>query len=337
MAHAMQENRPAKTGESTGSSPHPRRRWRRTLLVLLLVAAAAFVADALLYDRWSAAPDGSALGQQANAAWLAPTWVFQQHVRADADGLAEDLAAGEISLVFMDCGSADASGRLPARNDGHVMALLAWLRQASPGVTILARIRADQGPNIADPQVRRTLVGEADVLLSVVGFDGVQYDPGPGDDIPSLQCLLQETASVVGEDPLLSVVGPPIAPDWARLKGFWRAGQYAQLAPACDILAVRLQDLRVSYPRGYVALVAWETREIARIVGQVNPNCWLYVGVPASHGERGRSLRNAIKGVVSGLRAGGAQAGAIRGLALDDYDTATDADWQQWDAYWLGE
>ena len=106
---------------------------------------------------------------------------------------------------------------------------------------------------------------------------------------------------------------------------------FGQVAQGCDILVFRLPEVPIAYPRGYVALAAWETREIVRAAGQSNPKCWVYAEVDAKR----PGLKDAVRGIIAGTRAAGG-GGTLHGLALYDYDSAGDEEWKEWDAYWLG-
>ena len=349
LAAAMEQKGSAQAGKIGSVPPRPRRRWRRTLVLLLLFLAAAFVADYFLYDRWSSTPDGSAFNQSANAVWLGPTWVFDEHPRADVESVAAELTAGEISLLFVDCGKVDSTGQLPARDDARVLALLAGLREAAPDLTILGWVHGEHGAgadkvNLEDAAVLATLVDEATSLVTVLGFDGVQYDLNPTPDGgPGMPWLAQETRKALGEEPLLSIAAGLVRLGWAPTQRVRSGEYYAGLARASDILVLRCQDAPVPWPRAYAALIASQTRELTGVVEQANPNCWLYGGVPGSwgadaagDGRHVESLRNAIRGVTTGLRSPRARPAVFHGLALHSYETASEEAWQEWDRMWLG-
>jgi len=332
---------------STRQQHRPTR--RRLLAVVIALALGALVADYYLYPRW-ATVRGPDFNTGANGLWLRYWWYFGERSDRDREQLAQQLTRNEIRYAYFHVRYVTASGTLRYHYPQPARRLVQALHAAAPGVEVLAWVyagnaRAAGGPiQLADARVRENMVREARWLVEECGFDGVQWDYEvcrDGEE-PFLD-LLRQTRAALPRGKLLSVAAPmwmPL-PLSARGEG-WTEAYFAQVAAACDQVAVMCYDSGIPLPRAYVWLVRQQAIHVTRAVAASQAPCRVLLGLPTyeagprSHYPHAENLRLALQGVREGLADPRSDGSVFAGVALFA-DYTTDAqEWAEYVRLWLG-
>jgi len=326
-----------------------RRRWRWTaggaaLLLLLLIA------DYALYPRLSR-PSGRSLNSGQNGLWLRYRWYFGERSDADRRLLASRLREEQIRYAYFHVRHITREGTLRYHKLAEARRLIAALRRETPEVKAIAWIFAGNARvastgvgdvNLADPAVRKAMVGEARWLVNECGFDGVQWDYEICDNgDPDFLRLLRETRAALPPEKLLSAAVPMWLPAPFERWG-WSEAYLAQVAAPCDQLAVMCYDSGIYLPRGYVWLVHQQVVHVTQAVAHGNPRCCVLLGLPTygrgglSHHAWAENVRMALKGVREGLADPRADRSVFAGVALfADYTTQPE-EWATYRGWWLG-
>lgn len=321
-----------------------RRRWARRISLLLLAATAAIVADYHLYPL-AVRPRGLSRNHGENGLWLRYTWYFGQKTDADMRRLAADLRQRQIRYAYFHVRLIDRHGRLVYHYPAQARRLIGVLHEWAPEVAIMAWVyagnrRAGGMVDLADPQVRANMVGEARWLTSTCGFDGVQWDYETCQDGDAgLPTLLRETRGALPAGKLVGVAASPWLP-WHRWGWGWSEAYFGDVARECDQIAVMCYDTGMNLPRAYTWLLRQEGRRVLPAVGRANPRCRVLLGLPTygrgvrAHNPKAENPRLGLIGVRNGLPAG-SDAAAFAGVALfADYTTDAD-EWQEYTGLWL--
>lgn len=314
------------------------------MLVLLFV-----IADYALYPHLSRV--GGRSGNRAeNGLWLRYGWYFGRHSEAELRQLARHLQEQQIRFAYFHVRHITPEGRLRYHFPAAARRLVATLHRDAPSVKAIAWIFvgntrvASSGldpVDLANPAVRKAMVGEARWLVDQCGFDGVQWDYEIcGDGDPDFLRLLRETRSALPAGKLLSAAVPMWLPAPFSRWG-WSEGYFAQVAAPCDQLAVMGYDSGIYLPRGYVWLIHQQIIHVTRAVARANPRCRVLLGVPTygkgglSHHAYAENIRMALKGVREGLADPRAVGFVFAGVApFADYTTQPD-EWQTYRELWL--
>jgi hypothetical protein len=194
----------------------PRRPWHWAAwgTVLLLLALAL---DYLLYPLCSR-PGGCRLNSGQNGLWLRYRWYFGERSDRELHLLASRLRKQQIRYAYFRVRHITGNGTLRYRKLAAARRLVAALHRDAPAVKVIAWIFAGNARltstgigevDLANPAVRKAMVGEARWLVNDSGFDGVQWDYeicDSGD--PDFLRLLQETRVALPAGKLLSAAVP---------------------------------------------------------------------------------------------------------------------------------
>ena len=121
----------------------------------------------------------------------------------------------------------------------------------------------------------------------------------------------------------------------------WTEGDFQDVAPLCDQMAVMCYDSGVYSPRGYVWLVHQQVVHVSAAVASGNPKCRVLFGVPTyavgglSHHAPAENIRMGLLGVREGLSDPKAVPNAVAGVApFADYTTQAQ-EWNVYNQWWL--
>lgn len=348
---------------SSGGSGHRSRLWR-VLRVLALVIVLLAVASAAVLWRLSAtvtAYAGSHFNAGQNAVWLEHEWAGQAHTSAQYDALAQRLGDEQIGYVFAHVGPLDSDGTIPNDRAPYAAALVAALHARLPNVKVLAWIGqveaaagypASESVNLDDSSVRSRIAQTAAHFVSDFGFDGVHYDIEPiVNNNPRFLDLLTTTRDLLPAGAILSTVGQKWAPnahvaDWLRNRGkadaWWTSYYYAAVAAHVDQLVAMVYNTGVPAPQLYQITVQQETTHILDAVRSASHPPRVLIGLPTYTGDSlwfhssAENLTTGLSGVVAGLNSN-RDTHPFVGVAIYRYGLTTNADWDQYNALWLGK
>jgi len=328
--------------------------WRVTGRVLAALAMALGVGvvaigskAATLWLSYSGTPAAWARSTGGDAVWLGHAWVDGRRSGTDVRRFAARLRGTGVRDLFVHVGPLNRDGTLPASRHSRLRAFLAAAHRYLPGTRVSAWLgqRVDQGYDLTDPATRRATVTVARGLVRA-GVDGIHYNFEPvssGD--PGLPALLRETRPVLGGRPLSSSV-PQLEPlPGARLPlhavggrdKFWTPGYMAEVARACDQVALMAYDSVMPTPTLFAWYVADQTE---RMAGTVPARTGLLIGVPAYHEATAthRPAAETMAAGVRGVRLGLTGYGRPRpraGVAVYVDFAATGQDWRQYADGWV--
>lgn len=284
-----------------------------------------------------------------DAVWLGHAWVDGRRSESDIRGLAGRLRGTGVRDLFVHVGPLNRDGTLPDARYPRLRWFLAAVHRDLPGVRVSAwlgqSVAADGGFDLANPATRRATVAVAARLVRT-GLDGIHYDFEPvssGD--PGLTALLRETRPVLAGGSLSCAV-PQIEPlPGARLPvhavagrdKYWTGGYLAEVARACDQVALMAYDSVMPTASLFAGYVADQTEDAAAVVpGRTG----LVIGVPAYHGATAthRPSAETMAAGVRGVRLGLTGYGRRRprtGVGVYADLTATGRDWRQYVDGWV--
>jgi hypothetical protein len=327
---------------------NPRRLRRRRILAIVAGFFLVLIIAATI-DYWSY-PYGQPVGGKAvntgeNGLWLRYTWYFGEHGPEKRRVLAKSLQDHEIRYAYFHVRHILHTGKLEYHYEKQARALVADLHRDAPQVKAVAWVYAGNPRgrglvNLADPAVRKAMVGEAVWLVTKCGFDGVQWDYEicPDGDA-GLLSLLRETRAALPGGKILSVATPIILP---AIHLEWSEGYLAKVAAESDQVTLMCYDSAAYFPRAYVDMMHRQVVIATRAVARANPRCRVLIGIPtygdgtASHNPRAENIALALRGVRAGLADPNANLSAFAGVApFADYTTESD-EWRVYEKLWQG-
>ncbi len=309
--------------------------WKRLLGAMFGILLLGLLLDYFAYPNF-AHPVGTSPNRGENGLWLRYTWYFGQH--PDTAQMAQKLQSEQIEYAYFHVRDVKPDGSLRFHKPITAGTLTRDLHRKAPAVKLLAWVyvgnAAGRGAvDLSRPDVRKKLVAEALWLVTVCGFDGVQWDYEicPHGDT-GFRALLRETRAALPPGKLLSAAVPLWLPRPLEHYG-WDETDFAAVAPLCDQMAVMCYDTGMYLPRGYVWLVHQQVVHVSAAVWRGSPKCRVLFGLPTyeagglSHHAAAENLRMALMGVREGMANPRAAPQVVAGVApFADY-TTTQADW----------
>lgn len=317
--------------------------WKRRLGAVLGILLLGLALDYFAYPNL-AHPVGTSPNRGENGLWLRYTWYFGQH--SDTAPMAQKLQSEQIEYAYFHVRDVRPDGSLRFHKPLTAETLTHDLHRQAPSVKLLAWVyvgnSAGRGAvDLSQPAVRKKLVAEAFWLVTVCGFDGVQWDYEicPRGDT-DFRALLRETRAALPPGKLLSAAVPLWLPRPLEHYG-WNETDFAAVAPLCDQMAVMCYDSGIYLPRGYVWLVHQQVVHVSAAVKRGNPKCRVLFGLPTydagglSHHAPAENLRMALIGVRDGMGDPRTAPQVVAGVApFADYTTQK-ADWNLYRRWWL--
>ena len=318
-----------------------RRVWRR-LAVIVGVLLGLVLLDYVAYP-YLAHPVGRSFNRGENGLWLRYRWYFGEET--DVPVLAKRLQDERIHYAYFHVRDVTKKGALRYHHPDAAWRLVTPLHRQVPAVKLIAWVYAGNiagrgRVDLSRPEVRKMMVQEAVWLVTVCGFDGIQWDYEicPSGDADLLR-LLCETRAALPPGKLLSVCVPLWLP--APISRFgWREADFGDVASVCDQMAVMCYDSGCYLPRSYVWLVHQQVVHVTRAVARRNARCRVLFGVPTygvgglSHHAPAENIRMALVGVREGLADSQADPAVVAGVApFADY-TTQDSEWKTYQAWW---
>lgn len=265
--------------------------------------------------------------------------------KTDVPVLAKRLQDEQIRYAYFHVRDVTKDGALRYHRPDVAGWLVAPLHRQAPTVKLIAWVYAGNGGgrgsvDLSRPEVRKVMVQEAVWLVTVCGFDGIQWDYEicPIGDADLLR-LLRETRAALPPGKLLSVCVPLWLP--APISRFgWREADFSDVAGVCDQMTVMCYDSGCYLPRSDVWLVHQQVVHVTRAVARRNPRCRVLFGVPTygigglSHHAPAENIRLALIGVREGLADPQADPSVVAGVApFADY-TTQELEWKTYQAWW---
>ena len=324
-------------------NPSPRWNWKRRLLAVFGVLLLGLLLDYCAYPYF-VHPAGVSPNRGENGLWLRYSWYFG--TETDTAGLARRLQSEQTRYAYFHVRDAKSDGSLRFHKPATAEALTRALHRQAPPTKLLAWVyvgnSAGRGAvDLSKPAVRQKLVVEAAWLVTVCGFDGVQWDYEicPAGD-KNFRALLKETRAALPPGSVLSVAVPLWLPDPAVHYG-WTDADFAAVAPLCDQMAVMCYDSGIYSPRGYVWLVHQQVVHVSAAVQRSAPKCRVLFGIPTytvgglSHHAPAENIGMGLIGVREGIADPNACPAVVAGVApFADY-TTQESEWNLYHRWWL--
>ncbi len=322
--------------------PTPKRRVWRWLGLTIGVLMGLILLDYLSYPYF-AHPVGRSFNRGENGLWLRYKWYFGEET--DVPTLAQRLQDEQIRYAYFHVRDVTKNGALRHHCPDVAGRLVVPLHRQAPTVKLIAWVYAGNvagrgSVDLSRPEVRRAMVQEAVWLVTVCGFDGIQWDYEicPSGDA-DLRRLLRETRAALPPGKLLSVAVPLWVPAPVSRFG-WQEADFGDVASVCDQMAVMCYDTGLYLPRSYVWLTHQQVVHVTRAVARRDPRCRVLFGIPTygagglSHHAPAENIRMALIGVREGLADPQADPSVVAGVApFADY-TTQDSEWKTYQAWW---
>ncbi len=318
-----------------------RRVWRRLALVIGVLLGLLLL-DYVAYPH-PAHPTGRSLNRGENGLWLHSKWYSGEET--DVPALAKRLRTEQIRYAYFHVRDVTKDGALRYHHPDVARRLVLPLHWQAPTVKLIAWVYAGNAAgrgrvDLSRPEVRRVMVREVVWLVTVCGFDGIQWDYEicPSGDADLLR-LLRETRAALPPGKLLSVAVPLWLP--ARLgRHGWRESDFSDVAGVCDQMAVMCYDTGLYLPRAYVWLVHQQVVHVTQASARSNPHCRVLFGIPTyragglSHHAPAENIGMALIGVREGLADSRTVPSVVAGVApFADY-TTQDSEWKTYQDWW---
>lgn len=323
-------------------SPAGKRRLWRHFAVVIGALLGLILLDYVSYPHF-AHPGGPTRNRGENGLWLRHTWYSGEET--DVPVLAKRLKTEQIRYAYFHVRDVTKSGALRHHSPDFARRVVMPLHRQAPTVKLIAWVYAGNvagrgGVDLRRPEVRRVMVQEAVWLVTVCGFDGVQWDYEicPSGDADLLR-LLRETRAALPRDKLLSAAVPLWLPAPMGRYG-WREADFGDVASLCDQMAVMCYDSGCYLPRSYVWLVHQQVVHVTRAAARNNPRCRVLFGIPTygagglSHHAPAENIRMALIGVREGLADAQADPSVVAGVALFADYTTQDSEWKTYQDWW---
>ena len=288
---------------------------------------------------------GNSYDNRQNGLWLRYTWYFGQHSAKETAALAKRLDDEHIKFAFFHVRYADSNGQLHYHFKNRAKTLNENLHTSSSRVKSIAWIYVGNqhgrgGVDLSRPEVRASLVKEANWLVTSCGFDGVQWDYEIcNDGDKGLLLLLDESRAALPRRAAICVASPVWLPQPFTRFG-WSKSYFADVAKRSDQIAIMAYDTGTYLPRAYCWLVRKQMSDVAPVVVDANPNCEVLIGLPTygdgtpSHNPHSENLRMGLKAVREGTASSG-DGNSVAGVALFADYTTTSQDWSTYQDLWL--
>lgn len=317
--------------------------WKRRLGAVLGILLLGLLLDYCTYP-YLAHPVGTSPNRGENGLWLRYTWYFG--TQTGTAQLAQKMQREQIRFAYFHVRDVRPDGALRFHKSETAGRLTHSLHRQTPVTKLLAWVYVGNpsgrgNVDLSKPTVRKKLVAEAVWLVTVCGFDGIQWDYEicPSGDA-DLLALLRETRAALPPGKLLSVAVPLWLPDPLRHYG-WNETDFAAAAPLCDQMAVMCYDSGIYLPRSYVWLVHQQVVHVSSAVRRSNPKCRVLFGLPTysigglSHHAPAENIRMGLIGVREGMDDPKASPAVVAGVApFADY-TTQEPEWASYQKWWL--
>lgn len=320
---------------------------RRRLVLTLTFALVALGALRLLYQPATHHPGGH-FNRGENAAWLGVDWVNAPHTDAEITVLADDLAARQITTVYVFTSYLKEHGAFNPTY-AHAADFVAALHRAAPDISVQAWLGLPLTyVDLEDDDVRTTVARFSAELIDDHGFDGVHLDPEPirNDDAHVLQ-LLEDVRAALGAEPTLSIATRrlwPLTPErerWVPGRWCWSALYYREIAARVDEIAVMVYDSALPLAPAYRLWTKAQVIGLSRALEDADTT--LFIGVPTSeeqtrtHRPAAENVTSGLRGVTDGLNDARAVPHTVAGVALYPYWETDAAEWRTYARLWLGD
>ncbi|MGW2820564.1 hypothetical protein ACWC24_06100 [Streptomyces sp. NPDC001443] len=349
---------PAPESAAAPTPARPRRRARRSVRIALGLVLALLLpllaAETALRVNYAGDPADGTYTRGRDAIWLGHAWVDGRKRDADVTALAHRLDGSGIRDLYVHAGPLEHDGTLPKSAYAHAGWLIAAVHRELPGVRVqawLGDVLATEGPDgmrLERAATRAAVVRSTREILAA-GFDGVHFDleplhSGDGHYLALLDSLHTVTAAAGVP---LSVASHQIDPlpgfhsFWGTVAGhpkWWSQEFFGQVARRVDQIAVMSYDTMQPLPSTYGGYVAQQTSLALEVTP---PTTDLLMGLPFFHENRFGHWAHAetVPAAVRGVRLGLSRTDRGRanfGVALYVDFAATEADWQAYEAGWVG-
>ncbi|GLW08589.1 membrane protein [Microtetraspora sp. NBRC 13810] len=320
---------------------------RLLVLTAAVLLALVGVFAAALRLQFTGTPAVWAKSSGHDALWLGHMWIDGRRTERDVRALAVRLRGTGIRDVYVHAGPFEKDGTLKPDKYPNARNFLKWWDEALPDVRVSAWLgqKVDGYLDLDDPAARkRVLDGVRDIMAA--GFDGVHYnfEPIGNGDTDFLDLLTRTRALLHGRT--LSTSTPQIEPypgmrPLARgvlgRDKYWSRDFFREVAERTDQVAVMTYDSGLPLSWLYGGHVARQA-EIALETAPARTT--VLVGAPAYHdhaapwNDSAESVVVAAEGARLALT-GHADRKDRFGLALYVDFAATDADWAEYEEFWV--
>jgi hypothetical protein len=152
--------------------------WKRRLAAVIGVLLLGLLADYFAYPRL-ANPVGLSQNRGENGLWLRDRWYFGNET--DIAQLAHRLQSDQIRYAYFHVHDVKRDGTLRYHKPDTAKQLTLSLHRQAPAVKLFAWVYvgnlAGRGNvDLSKSSVRKEMVAEAVWLVTVCGFDGIQWD-----------------------------------------------------------------------------------------------------------------------------------------------------------------
>ncbi|HEY9679541.1 MAG TPA: glycosyl hydrolase family 18 protein [Drouetiella sp.] len=272
-----------------------------------------------------------------NGLWLRYHWYAGKHVHErDWQAMLQRLRDFKIRYAYFHVLTTRSDGSLKMHKLENALKITSRVHTNCPGTKAIAWVYVaappqQDGSDLNNPAIRKTLVDQALWLVNDCGFDGVQWDyEFCTNDNAGLLKLLEETRSAIPKEKMISVDTPMYYPGilWG-----WSDDYFKKIAAKCDQICVMSYDSYLYSARAYSWLVSEQVKHVSNDVFVSNRNCKIVFGLPTyedktlAHNHTIESLNNALRGFANGYENGGAKHSQIEGVALFADYTTDEREW----------
>jgi hypothetical protein len=299
-----------------------------------------------------------------NAIWIGSEWTFEQPLADDVALFADRLRQHRIGTVYAwvsylkgdDEWSGIASGTHTFDEvEPHVIRFVNQFRDAYPQATLYGWVSFPVDiagrHRLNDPAVVQKIAEFSGSVVRELGFDGVMlnaesvWEANADDYITLLQAVRRE----IGDAPLAVAVFPDWSPSGVDIPkppliapGTEYSTAFKQrIALLVDEIMVMAYNSALSTSSDYVEWVAYQTAVYANAIADVDGGATVRIGIPTydaetdAHDPDVENIATAVIGVTEGLQQAGDASGVIDGVALYASWEMDDAEWTDFNRFWL--
>ncbi len=318
--------------------------WKITLLsiiVLILLFVWIFIIGV------NSKRPGSYFNTGNNAIWIEHKWVGDDVSEKEIAEMVLKLKKNQFFTVFVHTGPLKSDGTIDFETYKYAESFLEKARKYAPDIqyqTWLGQIRSSL--DLSDPEVRKNIVNQSQILTKMIGFDGVHYDIEPvwDGDLDFIQ-LLKETRETLKEDTVISVALAEFVPQVAlKTVGIFydfvnynSEINYKNVAKYADQIVVMVYDTSIQEGYLYRLLVREQLIWVSKLFKEKE----VFIAIPSydyttkAFNPEVENMENGIKGIISGLNNARSRVENFAGLAIYPYWTIDENEWEIYQKLWL--
>ncbi len=315
-------------------------------IALIVAAVASFLIVQTVLSLFG--DDAVTQATQSNRTWLTDSWTQNPPTNSQLAQLVSRLRDNRIHMIYIQTGAWRQDGQYRAwPNAADFRARLA---EIAPEVKVLIWIWYEPSRH-ANATSQESLIAYAQNAIENWGYDGLHLQGySVFNESENYLLFVERLKDALPDNSILSITAPPdhnpadaSVPLGAGNPSLsWGTTYKGRMAQLVDEMVIMPHASGLERAADYEEWVAYQVATYIRAVARVKADVELVVAFPTYpqelfHDPSVETVINAASGAREGVRNASESSRYLVGGGIYVYDTATDADWDAFAAFWLDE